>query len=915
MAITLMTGFPMPKRTDLFKTLASPDGIPLFTVQFEDIEPVRAVQDQEHGYQHTEYGWQAASGSDFDIVFYELTGKNETHGPTVRMRKARIKFIDAPQAGGQTDLIDPGYGMPGADLLARYINGPIDALNGLLNPPYSTRNIQSGGVSVADADAVDLTSFTDSARAFDRAHRFFVDQATVLAEWEEELGAEQAPWRGQAAGVFWNLIHQLRQNYDSYGEQMGGRGYHAGHSTVDGYTPTSAPGDALAQAQSALHTHLKNLSTAWTEWTKRYWHDPYHFLLAQLVQLGNSVIEHNLRQVERWSRQQGRDNQFHITAGPGFLQNIPGYGELGSVETWKRTGEEAVRQWNDGVVNLLQAAGTDALRGLKADWVNTGVGITDPLRTVNRDTLSSLLENEEADAAEDEAEKFQQEAEENAENLNQNLENIGDGFDSLNENVASTGTGLNDSLNGLGTGLNESLNGLGDNFNDGIGNLGDSLGNSPDGLLNPDGSPFVPPVGGSLLNPGLGPGTNGLTAGLTNPDGSVAELNPDGTLTTTYPDGTFTTLNPSLGTLSTTRPGGSTTTTDLDDGPLMNPDGSVSVAQPDGSVTTTHPDGTVTTLNPDTGVLTTLNPDGSLTATYPDGGSTMVDPDTGLATTTAPDGSTTTADLHDGPLQAPDGSTITLDPDTGALTTTNSDGTVTTLNPDTGTLTTTNPDGSTTTTDLNGTSLPDLEPGTEDPSGLNDGLHLPSGLDTELPEFTGGGVGDAGGGGYGALNDTLAADRVGSAAEDTYFDADEGLVQAGRSIGSPAAEMSAGVPLNQGLGGIPMAPGMAGPGMGGMGAGQGTGNAERTRNVFIGSGGAAMTSRRTSRPVALDEEDVVITRGGTGTSTGAVIAPQGGQAAAQQRTESASRDRTSWVTEDEDIWGTDEGGAPAVIGR
>jgi hypothetical protein len=32
-------------------------------------------------------------------------------------------------------------------------------------------------------------------------------------------------------------------------------------------------------------------------------------------------------------------------------------------------------------------------------------------------------------------------------------------------------------------------------------------------------------------------------------------------------------------------------------------------------------------------------------------------------------------------------------------------------------------------------------------------------------------------------------------------------------------------------------------------------------------------------------------------------------------TESGDRAREAWLAEDEDVWGTDEGGAPAVIGR
>lgn len=41
----------------------------------------------------------------------------------------------------------------------------------------------------------------------------------------------------------------------------------------------------------------------------------------------------------------------------------------------------------------------------------------------------------------------------------------------------------------------------------------------------------------------------------------------------------------------------------------------------------------------------------------------------------------------------------------------------------------------------------------------------------------------------------------------------------------------------------------------------------------------------------------------------------GGASGQPTQTESGERARDSWVPEDDDVWGTDEGGAPAVIGR
>jgi hypothetical protein len=79
-------------------------------------------------------------------------------------------------------------------------------------------------------------------------------------------------------------------------------------------------------------------------------------------------------------------------------------------------------------------------------------------------------------------------------------------------------------------------------------------------------------------------------------------------------------------------------------------------------------------------------------------------------------------------------------------------------------------------------------------------------------------------------------------------------------------------------------------------------------------------TRRTGAPVTrgyADEEDIPLaSRGGMSTASGGMpFSPPMGGAGGQQQTQSGDRERASWVYEDEDVWGTDEGGAPAVIGR
>jgi hypothetical protein len=105
----------------------------------------------------------------------------------------------------------------------------------------------------------------------------------------------------------------------------------------------------------------------------------------------------------------------------------------------------------------------------------------------------------------------------------------------------------------------------------------------------------------------------------------------------------------------------------------------------------------------------------------------------------------------------------------------------------------------------------------------------------------------------------------------------------------------------------------------GVTTGGGSNDGERVRGVMDDS---QPTTRQTGTSTAAggyqDDEDVpVATRGGAATSSGMPMPMPmgGGGGAGGQQTQSSDRERASWMEEDEDVWGTDEGGAPAVIGR
>ncbi|AWW43376.1 AAWKG family protein [Streptomyces cadmiisoli] len=978
-AVTLLTGYPMPNRERLFEDLTSQHGIPLFDIVGIDhwpIEPTTSVQ----------WGWQT-HGFDFVMPFYETLGGNGAH-TGVRMRGVNIRFIGT----NGRPLLGPGgtlsEGAAAAEAgsqwdrgrLAGYMTGPTVALDALLRPPnYSTRRVTFAGLSVPDSNHVSLDSFQRTGMAFDRATLFFQGRAEVLEAWERSFGEEESPWRGQAAGAFWDLVHIIRRNYDGYVDQMGGRDFTSGRTFMNGHAPRSQIADSLAWAQEALRHGAASLRAAWDHWAADGWHDPYRWVLAEIEEFANWIIANNHPYIVV------NDNSAGASYAEGFSSNVRTlepfrqdheWGPLAYPSTWVQVGRTAIAKWNQHVDTTIGLVAEQVTGNLSSNWRQAQETVGDRVEKVATETPSQI-HNGTAGGG-----------------LSPDL------FELLGLDGPPGGGGLLNGDAGLGglpggggggllngdAGLGGLPGGGGGGLLNGDAGLGGLPGGGGGGLLNGDaglgGLPGGGGGGGGLLNgdAGLGglPGTDGplggdagvpadgggglpsipLNPGLPLFPGSgggssdgggavlpppVTRLNQDGTLTTTYGNGSSVTLNPRQGTAVTTRPDGSVVTADLGDGPLLNPDGSVTVAGPDGSITTTDRDGTVRVLDPDTGTLTELAPDGTLTTSFPDGTAVEVDPDSGLATATDADGGTTTTDLNNGPLEAPDGSTMALAPDTGALTITHPDGTtvtldpatgnlvtehpdgtVTTLNPNTDSLTTTDPDGTTETTDLNGPSLPDTGqvpdialPPSAAPGG---GLHLPDDLNVQLPEFDGGGSGTSGGGSL--LNsglDTVGGAGAGGAEENAYFDENQDGA-AGRGIGSPApatAGMGGGALLNPDAGSAPMSPGMMGPGMmGPAGAGSGggkEGGAERQREVYAGThGSSGITPRRNGRTAAPDDEDVVITRGRTSTSSGAYGGAGGGP---QRRTESAERTRDSWKPEDEDVWGTDEGGAPAVIGR
>ncbi|MFF3249321.1 AAWKG family protein [Streptomyces sp. NPDC002870] len=269
------------------------------------------------------------------------------------------------------------------------------------------------------------------------------------------------------------------------------------------------------------------------------------------------------------------------------------------------------------------------------------------------------------------------------------------------------------------------------------------------------------------------------------------------------------------------------------------------------------------TTGPGTG-STTVNDDGTVTTTYPDGTTTTVDPDGDTITTERPDGTRDTSPLGDDDLiYNPDGSVSSINDD-GSLVTDYRDGTSSVVDPDDGTVTTVYPDGSTTSGHLGNTSGTGRD-------------HWNSPYDTSYEEEL-----------HDPYSDPLAgpASLYGSGS--------------GGENGQPST-------------GGPMSPGMMPGGVGVSRSGEGS-SGERTRAVMNDE--ITTHSRRPSGGGIYDDPVSIPQPGSTtGSAMPPMMPPMGGGGPQQNGNERSDRERTSWVSEEEDIWGTDEGGAPAVIGR
>ncbi|MEU3997252.1 AAWKG family protein [Streptomyces fungicidicus] len=449
-AVDLLTGYVLPERKTLFDDLKGNDGIPLIHVRLD-----------KHGGPEYSSGFLSSSGwkthnTDYTIPFYRPSDDSQdvSAGKYLYRYRAYITFLASGQSWPPSgdDVIPDytktserlkdkgGWNKEGEKLdwntnaLVRYVYGSRDALSQITMWPYSTHGFKNRGYPVDDADYVDLRTFTDAAKAFDRVVKFFEDSAVTVGKWDtENIGEGSDSWDGTSAAIFKELIHKLARNYEGYADQLNGRGGDDKSAvTVDGVTVTSEPARALADAQGVLLAQAQKLHDAWEAWKAESNPQRWLYDMLQNARLTLFDTQYDKTDIDTVSSGSGPYTSWHnyVVSTDGFQNEIviegKSYGKPSEMTTWKVIADEAVRRWEQSVQDWLSTAGAEAIvaihNAFKTAEKAFDTSITDkddrPLSEISAEAEAEAEKKKaaaEAAAAKAEAEKEKAEAKAEAE--------------------------------------------------------------------------------------------------------------------------------------------------------------------------------------------------------------------------------------------------------------------------------------------------------------------------------------------------------------------------------------------------------------------------------------------------------------------------------------------------------------------
>ncbi|MFJ5225929.1 AAWKG family protein [Streptomyces sp. NPDC088400] len=422
-AISFFTGFKAPPRADLFDTLVGNEGIPQMKVEISDVGYVDYVDTEDLNWLYENAGYDI-NNTDFVIPFYSTSGGA---GSDVTMHKARItllgqKSVDGPPTGGYyeggtfSSSIDGHLGMDGKPTwdttkLTQYAYGTGLALEKLRNDEkLGTHGFAWNGLPVADADSVSLGTFDVVAGSFDRVAEFFVKQQAIVEEWAGRLGTEKnEAWRGQAAGVFWDLLNKINKQYTDYKEDTSPNGSYQ-----------SKQGNEIRQAKKDLQKAVIDLHNVWMDWELKMG-NPLRWLSDLLTDVMNYTWDHNITKITYEIEGAGYSYYTNYIAEEGFdnrakaqRDTLMDFGDLKDLSTWEAIGNKSIEMWQQSVKDNLEAAAIDAMEYVKNAWSNSSFDLG-TVKSRGGDTLKEGLAEDKADKLEDDNKKKEDDAKKAAE--------------------------------------------------------------------------------------------------------------------------------------------------------------------------------------------------------------------------------------------------------------------------------------------------------------------------------------------------------------------------------------------------------------------------------------------------------------------------------------------------------------------
>ena len=283
------------------------------------------------------------------------------------------------EGGKFSSHIDGHLGMDGKPTWStrapnQYSYGSGRALEALLCNPDGTHGFAFGGKPVDSASSVTLGNFDVVAGAFDRAAKFFLDQKVKIEAWQTRLGTEENDaWRGQAAGVFWDLVDKLRKQYTDYSEDVSPNG-----------TYYSKQGNEIRDAKTALETAAGNLQREWASWE---WEDgnPLVHLHKILSSIVDYAWDHNITKITydvqvagesvytTYEAEAGFSNQAVLAGGHNRPAEWTGkdFGPLKDLKTWENIGNQAILLWQKSIEDRLEKVAEASLKSLRDAWSNS----------------------------------------------------------------------------------------------------------------------------------------------------------------------------------------------------------------------------------------------------------------------------------------------------------------------------------------------------------------------------------------------------------------------------------------------------------------------------------------------------------------------------------------------------------------